>query len=320
MIASCRSSLLFLVILTASICVMASAFSPRFRSLISHSHTVTASKTSRLHVRRTTPYNNVKQMTIEGPPLSSKPDYSSIHGPFGPFIDRLLLILFRTKLSSRLSNKKHPTEIAIPDAPHPSHDYGAIIELTHTMNSQYRNRTAVQSLAQDVLISLFPSLILDRYPSWFARPFPKFSSQMCAYATVAFGTWLMGECSVNDIPSKRQGVLVKRCRFLEESQCASICVNSCKIPTQNFFRENMGLGLTMTPNYETGECQFAFGVLPSEEEERQARKTPCLRRCPSGGGMRSWHDGSSQTDEWLEDLNSLAMDRGSSCMLMDNLE
>ena len=76
----------------------------------------------------------------------------------------------------------------------------------------------------------------------------------------------------------------------------------------------------MTPDYETGECQFSFGVLPSEEEERQARETPCLRRCPSAGGMRSWHDGSSQTSEWLEDLNRLAIERGSSCMLMDDLE
>jgi hypothetical protein len=28
------------------------------------------------------------------------------------------------------------------------------------------------------------------------------------------------------------GVLVERCRYLEEAGCASICLNSCKVPTQ----------------------------------------------------------------------------------------
>eukprot|EP00631_Chrysoreinhardia_giraudii_P006000 CAMPEP_0197425758 /NCGR_PEP_ID=MMETSP1170-20131217/32187_1 /TAXON_ID=54406 /ORGANISM="Sarcinochrysis sp, Strain CCMP770" /LENGTH=52 /DNA_ID=CAMNT_0042953345 /DNA_START=1 /DNA_END=156 /DNA_ORIENTATION=- len=32
-----------------------------------------------------------------------------------------------------------------------------------------------------------------------------------------------------------QLLLVKRCRFLEESGCASVCVNACKMPTQAFF-------------------------------------------------------------------------------------
>ena len=106
----------------------------------------------------------------------------------------------------------------------------------------------------------------------------------------------MGECEVNDIEIdgkvyKDQGLLVKRCRFLEESGCASVCVNACKIPTQNFFLEDMGLPLTMTPDYETHECQFAFGKTPDSQEEFEAKNTPCLSRCPSAGAMRGWHDG-----------------------------
>jgi hypothetical protein len=31
---------------------------------------------------------------------------------------------------------------------------------------------------------------------------------------------------------KGMGVLVERCRYLEQSGCASICINSCKVPTQ----------------------------------------------------------------------------------------
>lgn len=268
--------------------------------------------------------------TIEGPPIDTKPDYASINGSLGPFVDSLLMSLFRFKLAERLN--RPDDDIRVPDSKLALNDFAGIVEITSAMNSQYNNRTQVQELAREVLVSLFPPFILDRYPSWFAQPFPVFSAKMCAWATVVGGTWLMGECEVNDVPEmenggKYQGVLVKRCRFLEESQCASICVNSCKIPTQNFFRQSMGLALTMTPDYETGECQFAYGRLPTEEEEREARETPCLQRCPSSGGMRSWHDGKgSGKGQWLEDLEALSKlngDKdellvGSKCSLMED--
>jgi hypothetical protein len=107
----------------------------------------------------------------------------------------------------------------------------------------------------------------------------------------------MGECELNDVEidggeiGESQGLLVKRCRFLEESGCASVCVNSCKIPTQNFFLQDMGLPLTMTPDYETYECQFSFGLTPTAQQELDAKNTPCLSRCPTSGGMREWHTG-----------------------------
>ena len=108
---------------------------------------------------------------------------------------------------------------------------------------------------------------------------------------------------------------MKRCRFLEEAGCASLCVNSCQLPTQDFMRHNMGLPLTMTPDYATGECQLAYGKLPTEEEERRARETPCLARCPTAGSMRSWHDGRAGTsgtgrnELWREELEALARQR-----------
>jgi hypothetical protein len=110
----------------------------------------------------------------------------------------------------------------------------------------------------------------------------------------------MGECEVNDIEIngeifKDQGLLVKRCRFLEESGCASVCVNACKIPTQSFFIQDMGLPLTMTPDYKTYECQFSFGVMPDEKLELEAKSTPCLLRCPTNGGLRKWHDGEASS-------------------------
>ena len=74
-------------------------------------------------------------------------------------------------------------------------------------------------------------------------------------------------------------LLVKRCRYLEEAGCAAICVNTCKMPTQSFFNEDMGVALQMVPDYESYECKFLFGVTPTSADEHEARNTPCLSSC-----------------------------------------
>ena len=74
---------------------------------------------------------------------------------------------------------------------------------------------------------------------------------------------------------------VCRCRYLEQSGCASVCLNSCKVPTQEFFRQDMGLDLCMTPNYEDFSCQFDFGKKPLPQEQDEAFTVPCFTQCPS---------------------------------------
>jgi hypothetical protein len=122
-----------------------------------------------------------------------------------------------------------------------------------------------------------------------ARPFPWLASRLNAFATLVTCQWLMGPSKLNDVEidggkvsgrvlsstilipvrlleglsqpylhmqeGKGFGVLVDRCRYLEQSGCAAVCVNSCKVPTQEFFATKMGLPLTMTPNYENLSCQ-----------------------------------------------------------------
>lgn len=60
---------------------------------------------------------------------------------------------------------------------------------------------------------------------------------MNAWATVLTCQWLMGPCKVIDVEidgkvQEAQGILIERCRFLEESGCASVCTNCCQQPTQ----------------------------------------------------------------------------------------
>lgn len=223
---------------------------------------------------------------MDGPPIDEKPDYENIHGPMGKWSDKLFLIMFRSKFAEKVG----------VDSNLPKDDYAGLMELTNALNARYSNKKEVRLIAQNVLRSLFPSWLPGRFAVMFAKPFPEFSSRMNAWATKMAGTWLMGECEINNCEidgggvGKNQGLLVKRCRFLEESGCASVCVHSCKIPTQKFFVEDMGLPMTMTPNYETGECQFSFGLSPNANEENEAMSTPCLSRCPSKGALRKWHD------------------------------
>jgi hypothetical protein len=123
---------------------------------------------------------------VPGPPHETKPDYDTIHGPLGQYCDDVFQSVFRTKLS----------EYAGFDSNLPG--YGGIIELTDRLNKRY-SREDVQKRALQVLVSLFPSWMPPAYAVLFSRPFPAFSCRMNAWATRVAGTWLMGECEVNDV-------------------------------------------------------------------------------------------------------------------------
>ena len=69
----------------------------------------------------------------------------------------------------------------------------------------------------------------------------------------------------------QQGVLLERCRVLEASGCASVCLNVCKLPTQAFFNETVGLAVTLVPDYETFECRFVYGKTPPPPDPPRPR-------------------------------------------------
>lgn len=221
--------------------------------------------------------NNVplNRLRIQGPPIETKPNYNEIHGPLGKLLDSLFLQIFRSKMES----------ITNISSPLPKDNYQGLMDVATQMNRQY-SKKEVRMLSREILKSLFPPWLPSAFSWMFAAPFPEFSARMNAYATYVAGQWLMGECEMIDSKTDQgiekktnHGLLVKRCRFLEESGCASVCINACKLPTQDFFNEDMGLPLTMTPNYETFECEFKFGLSVNETEEALLLNTPCLGRC-----------------------------------------
>eukprot|EP00211_Chloroparvula_japonica_P016590 CAMPEP_0119138312 /NCGR_PEP_ID=MMETSP1310-20130426/25412_1 /TAXON_ID=464262 /ORGANISM="Genus nov. species nov., Strain RCC2339" /LENGTH=187 /DNA_ID=CAMNT_0007129491 /DNA_START=1 /DNA_END=564 /DNA_ORIENTATION=- len=162
------------------------------------------------------------------------------------------------------------------------------MDLAQQLNRVGGGPEDVQAATRRVLRSLFPPWLPGAFKAMFSRPFPELSCRMNAWVTALTCQWLMGPSAVNDVELgdgtvlRGQGVKVERCRFLEEAGCAAVCVNSCKLPTQTFFAEDMGLPLAMAPNYDDFSCQFSFGVQPAgPEEEAEVFSTPCFAGCPS---------------------------------------
>ncbi|XP_031095194.1 beta-carotene isomerase D27, chloroplastic-like [Ipomoea triloba] len=116
----------------------------------------------------------------------------------------------------------------------------------------------------------------------FRKLFPptKWAAEFNAAITVPFFYWLVGpsevvEVEVNGVKQK-SGVLIKKCRYLENSRCVGMCVNMCKIPTQDFFTNEFGLPLTMNPNFEDMSCEMVFGQPPPPYEQDPVAKQPCF--------------------------------------------
>ena len=76
------------------------------------------------------------------------------------------------------------------------------------------------------------------------------------------------------------GVRAKRCKVLEQSGCAGLCLHMCKQPTERMFAEAWGTPLAMRPNFETCECQMSFGVEPTPLADDPSVPKGCLVRCP----------------------------------------
>lgn len=119
-------------------------------------------------------------------------------------------------------------------------------------------------------------------PKLFRRFFAHRPQMNAALTPVVF-EWLVGPSKVNAPEDGGAGVLIEKCRFLEESGCKGLCVNMCQQPVQKLFTEKLGLPLRMTPNYEDMSCQMSFGVHPLPIEEDPAITGDCLSDCKMSG-------------------------------------
>lgn len=61
------------------------------------------------------------------------------------------------------------------------------------------------------------------------------------------------------------------------------CCFCSKRPTQEFFTEELGLPLTMVPNFEDLSCEMKFGELPPRFEDDDVFNEPCFTNVCSIG-------------------------------------
>jgi hypothetical protein len=192
------------------------------------------------------------------------------------WIDRLFIWLFSRKISQALGAG---TQVK---------GYSGFVDLSKQV-MRGRNAREQQLIIARVLQSLVPAPVL-----WGIRTFFSPTRLVCvlnAWFAAQMFEWLVGASSVVEAEVdllgggtrlQPSGVYIQKCRYLAESGCVGMCVNMCKVPTQNFFTEKFGIPLTMTPNFEDLSCTMIFGQLAAAPAIDPAYKQPCLElQCPT---------------------------------------
>ncbi|RWR88834.1 beta-carotene isomerase D27, chloroplastic [Cinnamomum micranthum f. kanehirae] len=165
--------------------------------------------------------------------------------------------------------------------------YDSLIEAAAAVSLNF-NPIQQQELVLQSLQKAFPKPILSMIRT--LLPTSKFTREYFATFTTFFFSWLVGPCEVTlsnyhvDFEklekafslkifhvkeSEHQGKLeknvvhIKKCRFLEGTNCVGMCTNLCKMPSQRFIKDSFGIPVSMAkqskstalivPAYET-EC------------------------------------------------------------------
>ncbi len=144
-----------------------------------------------------------------------------------------------------------------------------------------------------LLTSLMPRKVVDFFKATFQEDPKLLCEQSSEWIGFGFIGWLIGDTEriTVDVPKDampellhddvtwESGTKLLECRFLQESGCKSTCLHLCKLPTQAFFNEELGLPLRMTPNFDDCSCTFEFGLRPLPVDEDPAFSTPCWVTC-----------------------------------------
>lgn len=146
--------------------------------------------------------------------------------------------------------------------------------------------------ASDTVINNLPKFIQSKITPgkqlgpWFYAPF------LTSFVTPTFLNFLVGPSK----PNRRKdgqlgGLLVEKCKFLQESGCKGLCLHQCKLPAQQFFASELGLQLTVSPNFETQECQWSWGEAPLPVDLDPSFPSGCLAGCPTRGLVKKADNG-----------------------------
>jgi len=109
-----------------------------------------------------------------------------------------------------------------------------------------------------------------------------YAPALTSFITPVFLNFLVGPSRANRRKDGQLGgLVVEKCKFLQESGCKGLCLHQCKLPAQQFFADTLGLPLTVEPNFETQECQWSWGEVPLPADEDPSFPAGCLSGCPT---------------------------------------
>ncbi|XP_073288013.1 beta-carotene isomerase D27, chloroplastic [Primulina huaijiensis] len=158
--------------------------------------------------------------------------------------------------------------------------YDGLIEAA-TMASRRFTPIQQRSLVIQTLETAFPKPILSLIKAFL--PPSKFAREYFAVFTTIFFSWLVGPCEVKESEfqgkKERNVVYVPKCRFLEGTNCVGMCTNLCKMPSQAFIKESLGMPINMVPNFEDMSCEMIFGQEPPSQSSDPAFTQPCFKQC-----------------------------------------
>ncbi|GAV79013.1 DUF4033 domain-containing protein [Cephalotus follicularis] len=157
--------------------------------------------------------------------------------------------------------------------------YEGLVEATKAITQNF-HPIQQRELVHQVLDQAVPKPILAMMRT---LPQSKFAREHFASFTTQFFGWLVGPSEVreSEINGRREKniVHIKKCRFLEEGNCIGMCINLCKMPSQTFIKESMGMPVNMVPNFEDMSCEMIFGQDPPASTDDPAFKQPCYKLC-----------------------------------------
>ena len=229
-------------------------------------------------------------------------------------LDKLLLYLFRGKVQKEVNYKSDVTGIKglleegkhymLSDEGTPENQHAFVrntlgwlltpalppfyrIFMSGIVPSKERNdpewlisltNSIISSLPDDLKEKAIPG---KQFGPWFYAPY------LTTVVTPPFLQFLVGPSRVNRrVDGSVGGMVVEKCKFLQESGCKGLCLHQCKIPAQEFFSDTLGLPLTVIPNFETQECQWSWGQEPLPADIDPEFPKNCLSGCPSKAAVQ----------------------------------
>ncbi|CAN1270858.1 Beta-carotene isomerase D27, chloroplastic [Linum perenne] len=158
--------------------------------------------------------------------------------------------------------------------------YESLVQATTDVTRKF-DVSQQRQLVLEALAAAIPSPVLNLIRA--VLPNSKFKREYFAAFTTLFFAWLVGPCEVRESEfngrKEKNVVHIKKCRFLEQSNCVGMCSNLCKVPSQTFIQASLGLPVNMVPNFDDMSCEMIFGQDPPPLNEDPAFKQPCSKLC-----------------------------------------